>query len=160
MLSPTQSTPLSSHQQSVPTNQLAFCWSGTKIFATTSDGYVRILSYPGFEPVLRENFGDEAEFTLDGHTAACFTAELQPSGRHLATGGSDSIIALWDTKDWICQRTITGLVGPVKSISTSGCANDTGYFTNLTNYVQASRLMAPILLEVAMKVRSHSPFPH
>lgn len=119
MLSPTQSTPLSSHQQSAQTNQIAFCWSGKKIFVTTTDGRVRILSYPDFQPVLHQSYGDEAEFTLDGHTSSCNTTELQPSGRYLATGGSDSIIALWDTKDWICQRTISRMVGPVRSISKS-----------------------------------------
>jgi len=57
------------------------------------------------------------EFFLDGHTSACQSVELQPTGRHLATGGSDSIIALWDTTDWICQRTLIDMVGPVRSIS-------------------------------------------
>jgi len=54
---------------------------------------------------------------LAGHTSSCVTAEMQPTGRYLATGGTDSIIALWDTTDWICQRTITRMVGPVRSIS-------------------------------------------
>ncbi|QYS99226.1 WD_REPEATS_REGION domain-containing protein [Trichoderma simmonsii] len=118
VLSPTQSTPLASHQQTVQTNQIAFCWSGKKIFVTTSEGQIRILSYPEFEPVLRLGDGDDAaEFTLKGHTASCLTAELQPMGRYLATGGANSIIALWDTTDWLCQRTITRMTGPVRSIS-------------------------------------------
>ncbi|KAI9171969.1 hypothetical protein HJFPF1_01460 [Paramyrothecium foliicola] len=118
VLSPNQPTPIASHQQSVQTNQISFCWSGQKIFVTTADGSIRILSYPDFQPVLNSTYGGETkEFTLDGHTSSCLTAELQPSGRYLATGGSDSIIALWDTTDWICQRTITRMVGPVRSIS-------------------------------------------
>ncbi|KAL7956293.1 WD40-repeat-containing domain protein [Trichoderma compactum] len=118
VLSPTQSTPLASHQQTVQTNQIAFCWSGKKIFVTTSEGQIRIRSYPDFEPVLRLGDGeDAAEFTLKGHTASCLTAELQPMGRYLATGGANSIIALWDTTDWLCQRTITRMTGPVRSIS-------------------------------------------
>ncbi|KAF4971159.1 hypothetical protein FZEAL_9913 [Fusarium zealandicum] len=118
ILSPTQSTPISSHQQTVQTNQIAFCWSGEKIFVTTAEGRIRVLSYPELEPVLRTNYGDESgEFELNGHTSSCLTAELQPTGRYLATGGSDSIISLWETTDWICQRTITRMVGPVKSLS-------------------------------------------
>ncbi|KAM0563887.1 hypothetical protein ACHAPJ_000094 [Fusarium lateritium] len=118
VLSPTQSTPISTHQQSVQTNQIAFCWSGDKIFVTTAEGRIRVLSYPGFEPVLQSKNGDESsEYELNGHTSSCLTADLQPTGRYLATGGSDSIIALWDTTDWICQRTITRMVGPVKSLS-------------------------------------------
>lgn len=45
------------------------------------------------------------------------TAELQPTGRFLATGGTDSIIALWDTNDWIVRRTLSKMSGPVRSIS-------------------------------------------
>ncbi|KEY67491.1 hypothetical protein S7711_02411 [Stachybotrys chartarum IBT 7711] len=118
VLSPSQSTPLASHQQSVQTNQISFCWSGEKIFVTTAEGRIRILSYPDFEPLLHLSYGDEPqEFTLNSHTSSCLTAELQPTGRFLATGGSDSIIALWDTTDWIGQRTISRMVGPVRSIS-------------------------------------------
>lgn len=80
---------------------------------------MRILSYPEFKPVLHESYGDRAEFTLNGHTSSCLTAEMQPNGRHLATGGSDSVIALWDTNDWVCKRTLTGLVGAVRSMGES-----------------------------------------
>lgn len=100
------------------TNQIAFCYSGTKIFVTTSEGRIRILSYPDFQPVLTMRGGDEErEFMLNGHTSSCLTAEVQPTARYLATGGSDSIIALWDTTDWICQRTLTKMTGAVRSIS-------------------------------------------
>jgi THO complex subunit 3 len=93
------------------------------VFATTGEGKTRILSYPDFEPVFRFDYlansehGKGEEFMLTGHTSSCVAAELQPNGRYLATGGTDSIIALWDTTDWICQRTISKLGGPVRSIS-------------------------------------------
>jgi len=119
VLSPTQSEPISSHQQSVQTNAIAFCHSGTKIFVTTGEGRVKILSYPDFTPVLYSGAEPEKPFTLNGHTSACISAELQPTGRLLATGGSDSIIALWDTTNWICQRTLADMTGPVKSLSFS-----------------------------------------
>ncbi|KAM3518035.1 hypothetical protein NHJ13051_008490, partial [Beauveria bassiana] len=126
VLSPTSTTPISSHQQPVETNQIAFCWSGTKVFVTTGDGRTRILAYPSFTPVLehmvesdvgdgdgdgdgeREQEQDQdqgrtkREFALSGHTSSCLTVEMQPSARYLATGGSDSVIALWDTTDWLC----------------------------------------------------------
>ncbi|EGS23333.1 WD40 repeat-containing protein [Thermochaetoides thermophila DSM 1495] len=120
-LLPTKSSVVSSHQQPVETNQMAFAWTGDKVFLPTNEGRVRILSYPGLEPVLHVNHAvkpdESTEFTLKGHTAPCLTVELSPTGRYLATGGADSIIALFDTKDWICQRTVSCLVGPVKSIS-------------------------------------------
>lgn len=118
VLSPTQPTPLASHQQSVQTNQIAFCWGGDKLFVTTSEGRTHVLTYPGFEPILHYAYEDEAsEFMLYGHTSSCLTVEVQPTARYLATGGSDSIISLWDTTDFTCQRTISGMAGPVRSIS-------------------------------------------
>ncbi|KAL2756151.1 hypothetical protein ACRALDRAFT_1081871 [Sodiomyces alcalophilus JCM 7366] len=118
VLSPTQSTPLSSHQQPVQTNQITFCWSGKKIFLSTGEGHVRILSYSDFEPLLyRDRSGGLDEFALSGHTSQCLSVELQPTARYLATGGYDSVISLWDTTDWICQKTISNLTGPIRSIS-------------------------------------------
>ncbi len=120
-ISPTKPTVVSSRQLSVDTTQMAFCWSGEKVFFPTTEGKIRILSYPELEPVLHVNHavkdGESTEFVLQGHTASCLTAELSPTGRYLATGGADSIISLFDTKDWICQRTVSRMVGPVKSIS-------------------------------------------
>ncbi|KAH8808261.1 WD40-repeat-containing domain protein [Xylogone sp. PMI_703] len=119
VLSPTQSTPISSHQQPVQTNQVAFDWNGKKIFLTTGEGRVKILSYPDFEPVFQTSYDPSIPFTLNGHTSSCLSVEMQPTARFLATGGSDSIIALWDTTEWICQRTLIDMVGPVRSISFS-----------------------------------------
>ncbi|KAK0730607.1 WD40-repeat-containing domain protein [Lasiosphaeris hirsuta] len=120
-LSPTQSAIVSTHQQPADTNQMAFCWGGGKVFVPTREGRIRILSYPEMEPAFRHNYavmaGESSEFTLKGHTASCLTAELSPTGKYLATGGADSIIALFDTKDWLCQRTVSRLLGPVRNIS-------------------------------------------
>ncbi|CAL3963878.1 unnamed protein product [Diplocarpon coronariae] len=119
VLSPTSPTPISSHQQTVQTNQLVFCHSGRKIFLTTGEGKVKILSYPGFEPILYTSHDPSIPFALNGHTSSCVSIDLQPTARFLATGGHDSIIALWDTTDWICQRTLIDMTGPVRSISFS-----------------------------------------
>lgn len=119
ILSPTSSVPLASHQQPVQTNQICFCNSGTKVFLTTGEGRVKILSYPAFKPVFTTSYDPTTPFTLNGHTSSCISVEIAPSGRWLATGGSDSIIALWDTTEWHCQRTLTEMVGPVRSIAFS-----------------------------------------
>lgn len=82
------------------------------------------MSYPEFEPIYRVNYpvseNESAEFRLTGHTSSCLSTELSPTGRILATGGSDSMICLWDTSDWVCQKTIGKMTGPVRSISKSG----------------------------------------
>lgn len=123
VLSATEPGPLLSRDQPARTNDVAFCWGGRKLFAAGSDGRTRILSFPGLEPVLREGEGDGEEFALRGHTAECLTVALSPTGRHLATGGSDAIVALWDTAKWTCQRTLTKMTGPVRSLSFSWDGN-------------------------------------
>lgn len=125
VLSPTESTPRASFQQDVQTNQISFCWSGTRVFVTTGEGRVRILSYPDFQPVLLYPYDRSAidgpgatnEYMLKGHTSSCLSVELSPNARYLATGGTDSVICMWDTTDWICQRTFPDMVGAVKSLS-------------------------------------------
>ncbi|KAI8961746.1 WD40 repeat-like protein [Daldinia sp. FL1419] len=121
VISPTQSTPISSHQQTVQTNDIAFCWSGERIYATTGDGKIRILTFPEFEPVYRFDYkeGPDAEFKLTGHTSSCISVELHPSSRYLVTGGTDSLIAFWETAEWNCTRTATRMIGPVRTLSFS-----------------------------------------
>ncbi|KAG9246331.1 WD40-repeat-containing domain protein [Calycina marina] len=119
ILSPTNSIPLASHKQDMQTQHIAFCWSTKRIFVTTGEGKIRILFYPGFEPAIHIPYDSQKEFMLNGHTSTCTAVELQPTGRYLATGGADSIIALWDTADWICQRTLPHLDGSVLGISFS-----------------------------------------
>jgi len=97
---------------------MAFCWSGKKIFLSTGEGRIKILSYPAFEPILKRTYEDKP-FELSAHTSSCLTCTLSPTGRYLATGGSDSIITLWDTATWTCPRTLIDMVGPVRSISFS-----------------------------------------
>lgn len=119
VLSPKMSTPLSSRQQPVATNNITFCWSNERIFATTAEGKTRILTFPELMPFYKYDYlpEDKSEFMLSGHTSSCMVAELHPTNRYLATGGTDSLISLWETTEWNCQRTITKMTGPVKSLS-------------------------------------------
>lgn len=121
VLSPSESTPISSHQQDHQTNHVTFDWGGERIFATTASGGCRILGFPSLEPAYLYEYKDaaKAEFILNGHTSSCIAAELHPFNKYLATGGTDSLISIWDTTEWNCQRTITKMVGPVRSLSFS-----------------------------------------
>ncbi|KAI0508509.1 WD domain-containing protein [Xylaria bambusicola] len=121
VLSPTEPNVISTHQQPTMTNDITFCWSGQRLFATTGEGKTRILTFPGFEPAYQFSYKDmpENEFMLSGHTSSCIAVELHPFNRYLATGGTDSLIALWETNEWNCVRTITKMTGPVRSISFS-----------------------------------------
>ena len=57
--------------------------------------------------------------TLHAHTSACISLALSPTSRYLAIGGSDALISLYDSHDWICRRTLSSLSGSVKSVSFS-----------------------------------------
>ncbi|PKY05215.1 WD repeat-containing protein [Aspergillus campestris IBT 28561] len=109
---------LESHPQPVQTNATTFSYhvsnpsspSDLHLFATTGEGTVKILSYPSFN-VLH---------TLHAHTSACLSIAYAPTGRYLAVGGSDALISLWDTTDWICRRTVsTNNGGAVRGVSWS-----------------------------------------
>ena len=105
-------TALPSHPQSSQTNLITFSNSidPVDLLVTQGDGSVKIFDYPSFSQL----------HTLHAHTSACSSLALSPTGRYLAIGGSDALISLWDTTDWICQRTIpTTASGRVVGISWS-----------------------------------------
>ena len=69
-----------------------------------------ILDYPSFTPL----------HSLSAHTSACTSIAYSPSGRYVAVGGSDAIISLWDTSDWVCRRTMSNAsTGSVRCLSWS-----------------------------------------
>jgi THO complex subunit 3 len=108
-ISRTTNTQISTHPQPVQTNNTAFSWSGKELLVTGGDGTVKILDYPSMA-VLH---------TLNAHTSSCYSLELSPPGTYLAIGGTDALLTLWDTTDWVCQRSLDKMTGPVKSLSFS-----------------------------------------
>ncbi|KAH8422671.1 WD repeat-containing protein [Aspergillus melleus] len=95
---------LDPHPQPIQTNATTFSnhiatptSPDLHLFATTGEGTVKVFSYPSFNIM----------HTLNAHTSACLAIALAPTGRYLAVGGSDALISLWDTTDWICRRTVS-----------------------------------------------------
>ena len=71
---------------------------------------VRILDYPSFDIL----------YTLSAHTSSCSSISYSPTGKYLAVGGSDAMISLWDTSDWVCKRTVSNASsGKVSGLSWS-----------------------------------------
>ncbi|KAL4943343.1 hypothetical protein BDV06DRAFT_234753 [Aspergillus oleicola] len=112
---------LDSHPQTIQTNATTFSHHiptldspsedpSYHLFATTGEGTVKIISYPSFNTI----------HTLHAHTSACLSIALAPTARYLAIGGSDALISLWDTTDWICRRTVSSSNGgAVRGVSFS-----------------------------------------
>ncbi|CAK96171.1 uncharacterized protein An01g07460 [Aspergillus niger] len=114
---PSTYTALEPHPQPIQTNATTFSHHMSTpsspdlhLFATTGEGTVKIISYPSFANL----------HTLHAHTSACLSISLAPTGRYLAVGGSDALISLWDTTDWICKRTVSSNNGgAVRGVSWS-----------------------------------------
>ncbi len=110
----TTSTPaiLGRHPQTTQTNQTCFsnAYPPTDLLLTHSDGTVSIRNYPSFSTI----------HTLMAHTSSCTSIAYSPNGKYLAVGGSDALISLWDTADWVCRRTLSNpTFGGVKGLSWS-----------------------------------------
>ena len=111
-------------KQNMQTNQLLFPYAPTDagpnlILLTTGDGSVKIAAWP---PTAADSFSPDVLQTLHSlhaHTSACLSLTLSPTGRYLAVGGSDALISLWDTQEWVCRRTLSGMQGPVKTVGFS-----------------------------------------
>ncbi|KAI4211157.1 MAG: hypothetical protein LQ351_006057 [Letrouitia transgressa] len=110
-------TPLTPLPQALQTNQVIFNPVGPPnyLLLTEGDGSVKITSYPPDEP------GDTLTtlHTLHAHTSACISIALSPTGRYVAIGGSDALISLWDTTEWMCRRTLAAMQGGVKMLGFS-----------------------------------------
>lgn len=99
------------HSQREPTqaNQAIFSHSGEELLLTTGEGTIKIFDYPNLKTI----------HTLTAHTSSCYSIALSPPGTWLATGGSDALITLWDTTDFVCKKTFDRAQGPVKTLSFS-----------------------------------------
>jgi THO complex subunit 3 len=53
------------------------------------------------------------------HVSGCKAVAQDPRGTYIASGGSDSIVNLFDTTEWICARTITSCDHSINSLSFS-----------------------------------------
>ena len=121
-------------KQDRQTNQLLFPFffndSVTKVLYIRSfDGSVKIASWPPTTNTPKLSNGSSSSssssptlqtlHSLHAHTSACLSLALSPTGRYLAVGGSDALISLWDTQEWVCRRTLTGMMGQVKTVGFS-----------------------------------------
>jgi len=113
-------------KQNIQTNQLLFPHAPTDaapnlLLLTTGDGSVKIAAWP---PATGSSSSSsppalQTLHSLHAHTSACLSLALSPTGRYLAVGGSDALISLWDTQEWVCRRTLSGMQGGVRMVGFS-----------------------------------------
>ncbi|RMZ84284.1 hypothetical protein DV738_g733, partial [Chaetothyriales sp. CBS 135597] len=109
---PSSPTVLAKHKQAQQTNQTTFsnAYPPQDLLITQGDGSVKILDYPSMSLL----------HTLSAHTSSCTAIAYSPTGKYVAVGGSDALISLWDTSDWVCRRTLSNpATGAVRGISWS-----------------------------------------
>lgn len=107
---------VSTHQQPIQTNHIIYSWTGNELFLTGGDGSIKILDSQSMDVL----------YTFRAHTSSCFSIDYCPDGRYLAVGGTDALVTLWDTSEWLCKRSLDSLIGPARSVSFSW---DGGYIT-------------------------------
>ena len=53
------------------------------------------------------------------HSASLLALAFDPLGRFLAVGGQDALLSLFDTREWICQRTFDACTGAIRHLAFS-----------------------------------------
>jgi THO complex subunit 3 len=59
------------------------------------------------------------KFIYPAHTGPIYSMAFSPDGKHLATGGSDAIVGLWDVDHMVCAHTIDRAVKFTRSVAYS-----------------------------------------
>lgn len=97
-------------ERSAQASTILFNHVGDGLVAThVSETTIRILDFEGFS----------VKNSMAAHVGAMISAALDPRGVYLASGGADCIVNLYDTKDWICARTITCSEHSINALSFS-----------------------------------------
>jgi len=59
------------------------------------------------------------KYIFPAHTGPIYSMAFSPNGKHLATGGADAIVGLWDIVHMVCTKTIDRCQKFIRSVSYS-----------------------------------------
>ncbi|KAG5463800.1 MAG: hypothetical protein BJ554DRAFT_6395 [Olpidium bornovanus] len=77
-------------------NEVGWNLRGDRFYLTTGSGSIKLM----------DDEQTEAAMSVVGHTASAYCLDVDPTGRYIATGGSDALTAIWDERTFSCVRTI------------------------------------------------------
>jgi THO complex subunit 3 len=80
-------------------NQMVFASDSSSLWIGTGSSPGRIHAYPS--PSLQRELGH----SVVGHQYSTISMAADPSGRHIASGGADCLVCLWDPRHLVCTRT-------------------------------------------------------
>ncbi len=90
-------------------NELCFSPDGSLLLLSSGSGSVHLHTTVDYARV----------HSHATHTANVFCLQWDPLSRYIATASSDSMVALWDTKEWFAHKMITDLTFPARAIGFS-----------------------------------------
>ena len=61
----------------------------------------------------------KSKYVLKGHLGSAFTMDFDPTGRYMASGAADAVLAIWELGSLTCVRSISRFDYPVRTISFS-----------------------------------------
>lgn len=87
------------------------CWSpdGELLLVSSSTGAIHIHTTTDYSRA----------HSIVAHTANVFCLQWDPYSRYVASASSDSMISLWDTREWYSHKMISSLSAPARSVSFS-----------------------------------------
>jgi THO complex subunit 3 len=94
--------------------------NGEFLIATTfrGEGMGELRIWPWKEGIDNPPIPEDV-MTFPGHTAPIHRFMFSPDGTHLASGGSDTIVGLWDVASMVCTNTILRGTKLVRSVGFS-----------------------------------------
>ncbi|KAK9458755.1 WD40-repeat-containing domain protein [Lipomyces oligophaga] len=90
----------------------SIAYSGSFIVLAFSTGFVN------FYQLYSDHIGDLI-YSLAAHCASISCLAIDPRGKYLALGSSDSLVSIWDLSELTCKKTLAKSAHPVKSVAFS-----------------------------------------
>ncbi|WVF69881.1 hypothetical protein IAT40_004664 [Kwoniella sp. CBS 6097] len=84
------------------------------------------------------------------HSASLLSLAFDPQGRYLAVGGQDALLSMFDTREWICERTFDVCTAAIRQIAFShdgefiALGGDDTYIAIVSVYTGATIAKLPV----------------